>query len=75
MFAITLIAVGAAVAAWLRPIPEVKPASPSAPTFNDRQVADAKSKVCAAYEKFTTQALRIQAEAAATTPPLNWRWQ
>jgi hypothetical protein len=51
MFVITLVAVAAAVAAWLRPVPEVKPASPSTPTFNDRQVANAKSKVCAAYEK------------------------
>jgi hypothetical protein len=51
MFVITLVAVAAAVAAWLRPMPEVKTASPSAPTFNDRQVGDAKSKVCAAYEK------------------------
>jgi hypothetical protein len=51
MFVITLVAVAAAVAAWLRPVPEVKPASPSTPTFNDRKVANAKSKVCAAYEK------------------------
>jgi hypothetical protein len=50
MFAITLVAVAAAVAAWLRPLPE-KSDTPSAPTFNAQQVADAKSKVCAAYEK------------------------
>jgi hypothetical protein len=50
MFVITLVAVGAAVAAWLRPLPE-KSASPTAPTFSAQQVADAKSKVCAAYAK------------------------
>jgi hypothetical protein len=50
MFAITLVAVGAAVAAWLRPLPE-KSASPTAPTFSAQQVADAKSKVCEAFDK------------------------
>jgi hypothetical protein len=51
MFAITLVAVGAAIAAWLRPLPETKSATPTAPTFSDQQVTDAKSKVCAAYWK------------------------
>jgi hypothetical protein len=51
MLVITLVAVGAAVAAWLRPMPETKPATPSVPTFSDQQVADAKSKVCEAFEK------------------------
>jgi hypothetical protein len=51
MFAITLVAVTAAVGAWPRPMPETKSAVPSAPTFRDQQVADAKAKVCAAYQK------------------------
>lgn len=51
MFAITLVAVSAAVAAWLRPMPEAKSAAPSAPTFSAQQVTDAKSNVCAAYAK------------------------
>lgn len=51
MFVITLVAVGAAVAAWLRPTPETKSATPTAPAFSDQQVADAKAKVCAAYWK------------------------
>jgi hypothetical protein len=51
MFAITLVAVAAAFAAWLRPTPEPKSAAPTAPTFSEQQVADAKSKVCAAYQK------------------------
>jgi len=51
MFAITLVAVGAAVAAWLSPTPETKSAVPSAPTFTEQKVSDAKSKVCAAYAK------------------------
>jgi hypothetical protein len=51
MLVITLIAVGAAVAAWLRPIPQAPAAAPPKPTYSDQQVADAKSKVCGAYEK------------------------
>jgi hypothetical protein len=51
MFAITLVAVGAAIAAWLRPIPYNKSATAPAPSYSEQQVADAKSKVCAAIEK------------------------
>jgi len=51
MFAITLVAVGAAIAPWLRPIPHNTSATPSAPSYSEQQVADAKSKVCAAIEK------------------------
>ncbi len=50
MLLITLVAVGAAVAAWLRPIPHTTTA-PKAPSYSDQQVADARAKVCAAYEK------------------------
>jgi hypothetical protein len=51
MLVITLIAVGAAVAAWLRPLPESKTVSaPPAPTFTDQQIADAKADVCDAYK-------------------------
>jgi hypothetical protein len=51
MLGITLVAVGAAIAAWLRPIPQAPAATPPKPTYTAQQVADAKSKVCAAYEK------------------------
>jgi hypothetical protein len=51
MFLIMLVAVAAAVAAWLRPMPETKSATPTAPTFGAQQVADANSKVCAAFDK------------------------
>lgn len=51
MLVMTLIAVAAAVAAWLRPMPDTTASTPPTPTFSDQQVADAKSKVCAAYEK------------------------
>jgi hypothetical protein len=51
MLVITLVAVGAAVAAWLRPVPATPAATSPTPTFSDQQVAEAKRKVCAAYEK------------------------
>jgi hypothetical protein len=52
MFLITLVAVAAAVAAWLRPVPHNNTAAtPSAPAYSEQQVADAKAKVCAAYDK------------------------
>lgn len=60
MFVITLIAIGAAVAAWLRPTPEPQSAAPPALIFSDQQVADAKSKVCTAYEK-VRRALAVNA--------------
>jgi hypothetical protein len=51
MFLITLVAVGAAIAAWLRPIPHNTSATPSAPVYSEQQVADAKAKVCDAFDK------------------------
>jgi hypothetical protein len=49
MLVITLVAVTAAVAAWLRPVPGTQAATP--PTFSDQRVASAKSRVCAGYQK------------------------
>jgi hypothetical protein len=51
MVLITLVAVGAAVAAWLRPIPHNTSAPPPAPTYSEQQVSDAKATVCAAFDK------------------------
>jgi hypothetical protein len=51
MFLITLVSVGAAVGAWLRPTPHETPAAPAAPTYTEQQIADAKSNVCKAYAK------------------------
>jgi hypothetical protein len=50
--AIALLALGVAIGAWTRPLPENKPSSaPPAPSFTNQQVAQAKSSVCAAYRK------------------------
>jgi hypothetical protein len=52
MFAVLLVALlvtlGVAIVGWYRPVPAK---SPPAPTYSNQQVADAKAKVCAAYEK------------------------
>jgi hypothetical protein len=46
-----LIAVAAAIAAWLRPLPETKtPSAPPAPTVTEQQISDAKAHVCDAYK-------------------------
>jgi hypothetical protein len=46
---IALVAVGLAIGSWLRPLPSAK--APSTPAYTDQQVADAKTNVCAAFEK------------------------
>lgn len=49
---VALAALGTAIAAWLRPIPEAGPSSGEAKqVFSDQEMADAKGKVCAAYQK------------------------
>jgi hypothetical protein len=79
MFLITLVAVGAAVAAWLRPIPHNISATPAAPSYNEQQVADAKAKVCAAYEKVLKTSNVNSARTAGDDPnsqlliAINWR--
>jgi ribosomal protein S6 len=52
MFAFLVVAIlvtlGVAIVGWFRPLP-AKP--PAAPSYSQQQVADAKARVCAAYEK------------------------
>ena len=43
-----LVTLGVAIVGWFRPVP---PKSPPAPTYSNQQVADAKAKVCAAFDK------------------------
>lgn len=49
---IACVAIGVAIGAWFRPLPKNEP--PRAPTYSSQEVADAKSKVCAAYTKVHT---------------------
>ncbi|WP_133066882.1 hypothetical protein [Mycolicibacterium sphagni] len=44
---IAVIAIGVAIGAWFRPIPN--PEAPAAKTYSDQQVADAQKAVCDAY--------------------------
>lgn len=46
---IAFVAIGIAVGAWFRPLPKNEP--PRAPTYSSQEVADAKGKVCAAFER------------------------
>lgn len=43
-----LVTLAVAIVGWFRPVP-AKP--PTAPQYSDQQVADAKAKVCAAYNR------------------------
>jgi hypothetical protein len=70
MFLIALVAVGAAVAAWLRPIPHNTSATPPAPSDSEQQVADAKAKVCAAYNKVQTASSTNQTRTGGDDPNL-----
>jgi hypothetical protein len=49
LVAALLVTLGVAIVGWFRPLPNNKPAAP--PTYTNQQVADAKAKVCAAFEK------------------------
>ncbi|BBY58886.1 hypothetical protein [Mycolicibacterium sarraceniae] len=46
---VAVIAIGVAIGAWFRPMP--KPEAPTARTYSDQEVADAKKAVCDAYGK------------------------
>jgi hypothetical protein len=46
---VALFAIGLAIGAWFRPLPSNK--SAPAPNYTNQQVTDAKSKVCAAFDK------------------------
>ncbi|WP_319435892.1 hypothetical protein [Mycobacterium sp. RTGN5] len=45
---IAVIAVAVAIGAWFRPAP--KPETPAAKTYSEQEVADAKQKICDAFE-------------------------
>jgi hypothetical protein len=65
--AIALVALGVAIGACLRPVPESKAAD--APTYTDQQVAEAKAKVCAAFERVRT-GVRLQVGANGGDDPV-----
>ncbi len=70
ILAIALVVVtGIAIAGWFLPLPENKPsASSPAPKYTDEQVSDAKSKVCAAYEKVHHAVLVASARNGGSDP-------
>lgn len=50
--ALALLAICVAVGAWFRPLSDSKPTPPPhVPSYTTQQIVDAKTKICAAYEK------------------------
>ncbi|BCQ10939.1 hypothetical protein JMUB5695_04399 [Mycobacterium heckeshornense] len=48
---IALIGVAIGIVGWFRPVPRnEQPASPTVPTYTDRQITDARSNICNAYK-------------------------
>jgi hypothetical protein len=71
MFAFLLVALsvtlGVAIVGWFRPVP-AKP--PPVPTYTDQQVADAKTKVCAAYARVHHAVLANTGRSGGSDPAL-----
>lgn len=53
--AVALVAVGIAIAAWLRPMPERPASAPPEPSYSDEQIAAAKANICEAVEVATNE--------------------
>jgi hypothetical protein len=51
IFVISVAALMVAIGAWFRPLRDSTPAITAAPTYNEQQVDEAKSKVCAAFSQ------------------------
>jgi hypothetical protein len=60
-----LVTLGVAIVGWFRPVP-AKP--PPAATYSNQQVADAKAKVCAAYEKVHLAVLANTGRSGGSDP-------
>jgi hypothetical protein len=68
--AIALLALGVAIGSWFRPMPDNKPPpAPPPPSFTDQQIADAKAKVCATYEK-VHQAVLVNTGRSGGSDPI-----
>lgn len=59
---------GVAIVGWFRPLPTNKP--PAAPTYTEQQAAEAKVKVCGAFEK-VAHALDIAAARTGGNDPIS----
>jgi hypothetical protein len=60
-----LVTLGVAIVGWFRP---VQPKPPPPPTYTAQQTADAKAKVCAAYDKVHTAVKASSARDEGTDP-------
>ncbi|CAM3237621.1 Alanine and proline rich membrane protein [Mycobacterium simiae] len=69
-FVAALIAVVVAIGSWLRPMPDNKQLPvPSPPVFTEQQTSEAKTKVCATYQK-VHQAVLINTGRSGGTDPI-----
>ncbi|WP_155769409.1 hypothetical protein [Mycobacterium asiaticum] len=64
---VAIVAIGAAIGAWLRPLPKYEP--PPAPTYSNQQASSATVKVCAAHTK-VQQALTLSADRDGGNDPI-----
>lgn len=65
---ISVAALGVAVGAWFRPLPDDKTVTSSKLSFTDQQVADAKASVCAAFDKAHQAVVIARARSGSTDP-------
>ncbi|OSC41713.1 hypothetical protein B8W66_07790 [Mycobacterium decipiens] len=66
--AVAVVALGVGIVGWFHPQPHSDPvATPSAPTFTDQQVSDAKEHVCAAH-RIVRQAAILNTNQANPVP-------
>ncbi|GFG79741.1 hypothetical protein MPRG_30170 [Mycobacterium paragordonae] len=64
---IAFVAIGIAVGAWFRPLPKNEP--PRAPIYSSQEVADAKAKVCAAYQRVNHAVLANTGRSGSNDSP------
>lgn len=65
------VTLGVAIVGWFRPGASTRSVSaPSAPTYSDQQTVEAKTKVCAAYEKVHHAVLANTGRSGGSDPAL-----
>jgi hypothetical protein len=66
---IAVVALGLAIGSWFRPAPDSKPiAAPPAATYSPKQVADAQTSVCGAYQQVRKAGDVAGARSGGTDP-------
>jgi hypothetical protein len=67
--AVGLLALGVAIGCWFRPVPDNKsPSASRVSTYSDQQAAEAKAKVCAAFDKVQHAVMATSARSGGDDP-------